>query len=73
MKHTLQLQPGCFLIFHQIQPKMFLNCFLNLKTFNDNNSPDKAIVMQEKDAQVLWDIYAFKNCLCKSLFETQPA
>ena len=47
-KQTLWLQSGCFLIFHQIQLEMFLKCFLNLKTSNDNNNPDQAIVMQEK-------------------------
>ena len=38
----------CFFIFRQIQPKVFPTCFLNLKTSNDNNNPDMAIVMQEK-------------------------
>ena len=31
-KQTIQLQPGCFLIFGQIQPEMFLYWFLNLNT-----------------------------------------
>ena len=38
----------CFCILRQIQPKIFLKCFLNLKTSNDNNNSDMAIVMQEK-------------------------
>ena len=33
-------------MFLQIQPKIFLKCFLNLETSNDNNNPDYAIVMQ---------------------------
>ena len=32
-KQTLSLQPGCFLMFCQIQPQMFLKCFINFLKF----------------------------------------
>ena len=43
-KRALWLQPGCFLIFHQIQAQIFLNS----KASSDNNNPGWTIELQEK-------------------------
>ena len=52
-KHVMSipfwLQPGCYLIFHQIQPQMFLKLFLTLETSSDTTNVDHAIVMKEKE------------------------
>ena len=82
-KQTLWLQPPCFSNF----VKSSLKSALNLKTSNDNNNPEYAIMMQEKGCSGIvrhvMDVHSIlllveskftsENSYCKILFETQPA